>query len=257
MRWPGRKDCATGPGCWPWARLRPTRRASPRPRTVVAPQCRHHSPPTTSCALSSTTSAATRRVSRRWPRRRTRTRSPKSCGPPRQRRRRLSSPRRATISGYGDLVAAAAAGPLAVVLTGWWSSRCWPMCVPFPIAVVMVLCHRGSLLSAKLSLSGARSKSELTQLDKTTTQQSKADLVAPLTSFDWNEASPNLVVTSSIDTTCTVWDVNTAQAKTQLIAHDREVFDVGFASGTSDIFASVGADGSVRLFDLRYFIHFH
>ncbi|KAI9179295.1 hypothetical protein H9P43_005958 [Blastocladiella emersonii ATCC 22665] len=85
--------------------------------------------------------------------------------------------------------------------------------------------------------------------------QSKADLVAPLTSFDWNETAPNLVVTSSIDTTCTVWDVNTAQAKTQLIAHDREVFDVGFASGTADIFASVGADGSVRLFDLRALEH--
>ncbi|ORZ29445.1 WD40-repeat-containing domain protein [Catenaria anguillulae PL171] len=85
--------------------------------------------------------------------------------------------------------------------------------------------------------------------------QSKADLVAPLTAFDWNETSPNLVVTSSIDTTCTVWDVTTAQAKTQLIAHDREVFDVGFASGTADIFASVGADGSVRLFDLRALEH--
>ncbi|ORZ33187.1 WD40-repeat-containing domain protein [Catenaria anguillulae PL171] len=86
-------------------------------------------------------------------------------------------------------------------------------------------------------------------------RQSKADLVAPLTAFDWNETSPNLVVTSSIDTTCTVWDVTTAQAKTQLIAHDREVFDVGFASGTADIFASVGADGSVRLFDLRALEH--
>jgi len=36
-----------------------------------------------------------------------------------------------------------------------------------------------------------------------------------------------------------------------LIAHDKEVYDVAFARGT-DIFASVGADGSVRMFDLRY-----
>ncbi|KAJ3358642.1 ddb1 and cul4 associated factor 7 [Allomyces javanicus] len=85
--------------------------------------------------------------------------------------------------------------------------------------------------------------------------QAKADLVAPLTGFDWNAAAPHLVVTCSIDTTCTVWDVNSSQAKTQLIAHDRDVFDVGFAPGTADIFASVGADGSVRLFDLRALEH--
>jgi len=35
-----------------------------------------------------------------------------------------------------------------------------------------------------------------------------------------------------------------------LIAHDKEVYDMAFARGT-DVFASVGADGSVRVFDLR------
>jgi WD repeat-containing protein 68 len=40
-------------------------------------------------------------------------------------------------------------------------------------------------------------------------------------------------------------------AITQLIAHDKEVYDIAFARGT-DLFASVGADGSVRMFDLRY-----
>ncbi|KAI9230243.1 MAG: WD40-repeat-containing domain protein [Piptocephalis tieghemiana] len=83
----------------------------------------------------------------------------------------------------------------------------------------------------------------------------KTDISAPLTSFDWCEADPSLIVTSSVDTTCTVWNVETRQAKTQLIAHDREVFDVAFISGTSDIFASVGADGSVRMFDLRSLDH--
>ena len=33
-------------------------------------------------------------------------------------------------------------------------------------------------------------------------------------------------------------------------AHDKEVYDIAFACGT-EVFASVGADGSVRLFDLR------
>ena len=60
--------------------------------------------------------------------------------------------------------------------------------------------------------------------------------------------------TSSIDTTCTIWDVTTQTARTQLIAHDREVFDIAFARG-KDVFASVGADGSVRMFDLRSLEH--
>eukprot|EP00970_Alexandrium_tamarense_P009144 scaffold1803_cov195-Alexandrium_tamarense.AAC.20 len=63
-----------------------------------------------------------------------------------------------------------------------------------------------------------------------------------------------MIGTSSIDTTCTIWDVNTQTARTQLIAHDREVFDIAFSRGT-DVFASVGADGSVRMFDLRSLEH--
>ena len=75
-----------------------------------------------------------------------------------------------------------------------------------------------------------------------------SEYCAPLTSFDWNESEPSLVGTSSIDTTCTIWDLSVPAVKTQLIAHDKEVYDIAFARG-KDIFASVGADGSVRLFD--------
>ena len=92
-----------------------------------------------------------------------------------------------------------------------------------------------------------------------------SDFCAPLTSFDWNEYEPNLLGTSSIDTTCTIWGIETGQVigrtnghvKTQLIAHDKEVFDIAFseAGGGRDIFASVGADGSVRMFDLRHLEH--
>ncbi|WFD06051.1 hypothetical protein MVES1_001389 [Malassezia vespertilionis] len=78
---------------------------------------------------------------------------------------------------------------------------------------------------------------------------------APLTSFSWNAPSPNLIVTSSIDTTCTIWDLNSRVALTQLIAHDREVYDVDWCPGSADVFASVGADGSVRVFDLRNLEH--
>mmetsp|Transcript_14143 Transcript_14143/g.17171 ORF Transcript_14143/g.17171 Transcript_14143/m.17171 type:complete len:384 (+) Transcript_14143:259-1410(+) len=82
----------------------------------------------------------------------------------------------------------------------------------------------------------------------------KSEYCAPLTSFDWNETDPSLIGTSSIDTTCTIWDITTEKARTQLVAHDREVFDLAFAQG-KDIFASVGADGSVRMFDLRRLDH--
>ena len=117
--------------------------------------------------------------------------------------------------------------------------------------------------------------------------------------------------TSSIDTTCTIWGLETSQVigrvphmvtgqvKTQLIAHDKEVYDIAFskgkfwwikmnhignqitnciipfrplllyqvsnyynilfflyiAGGGRDMFASVGADGSVRMFDLRHLEH--
>lgn len=80
------------------------------------------------------------------------------------------------------------------------------------------------------------------------------DYSAPLTSFDWNQDDPTLLGTASIDTTCTIWDVEKETVKTQLIAHDKEVYDFAFNKGVFQ-FASVGADGSVRLFDLRNLQH--
>ncbi|KAG8310051.1 ddb1 and cul4 associated factor 7 [Homalodisca vitripennis] len=95
-----------------------------------------------------------------------------------------------------------------------------------------------------------------------------SDFCAPLTSFDWNEVDPNLIGTSSINTICIIWGLETSQivgrvnlvaghVKTQLIAHDKEVYDIAFsrAGGGRDMFASVGADGSVRMFDLRHLEH--
>lgn len=78
---------------------------------------------------------------------------------------------------------------------------------------------------------------------------------APITSLDWNVVQPSLIITSSIDTTCTIWDIPTLTAKTQLIAHDKEVFDVRFCANSVDVFVSCGADGSVRMFDLRSLEH--
>ncbi|OBA22556.1 WD40 repeat-like protein [Metschnikowia bicuspidata var. bicuspidata NRRL YB-4993] len=86
----------------------------------------------------------------------------------------------------------------------------------------------------------------------------------PVTSFDWNAADPSIVITLSVDTTCTVWDLSrshaagshdTAHVKTQLIAHDLEVFDVKFLHMSTNVFASVSNDGSMRAFDLRSLEH--
>ena len=67
--------------------------------------------------------------------------------------------------------------------------------------------------------------------------------------------NPALIITSSIDTTCTIWDIPSLTAKTQLIAHDKEVYDVRFCANTVDVFVSCGQDGSVRMFDLRSLEH--
>ncbi|KAL3342377.1 hypothetical protein AABB24_026411 [Solanum stoloniferum] len=76
-----------------------------------------------------------------------------------------------------------------------------------------------------------------------------SEYCAPLTSFDWNEVEPRRIGTSSIDTTCTIWDVEKGVVETQLIAHDKEVYDIAW--GEAGVLASVSADGSVRIFDLR------
>lgn len=80
------------------------------------------------------------------------------------------------------------------------------------------------------------------------------DYCAPLTSFDWNDVDTSMLGTCSIDTTCTIWDVVKMTPRTQLIAHDKEVYDIAFACG-KDVFGTVGADGSLRMFDLRSLEH--
>ena len=40
-----------------------------------------------------------------------------------------------------------------------------------------------------------------------TVQNKNSEFCAPLTSFDWNETDPKRLGTSSIDTTCTIWDI--------------------------------------------------
>lgn len=87
------------------------------------------------------------------------------------------------------------------------------------------------------------------QLERLLNNNKQSEFCAPLTSFDWNEADPKRLGTSSIDTTCTIWDIERGEVDTQLIAHDKEVYDIAW--GGLGVFATVSADGSVRVFDLR------
>ncbi|KAG5519603.1 hypothetical protein PMAC_001758 [Pneumocystis sp. 'macacae'] len=78
---------------------------------------------------------------------------------------------------------------------------------------------------------------------------------APTTSMDWNVIRREIVVTGSVDTTCVVWDIERRVAQAQLIAHDREVFDVAFLAQSANVFVTSGAEGSLRMFDLRSLEH--
>jgi WD repeat-containing protein 68 len=104
-------------------------------------------------------------------------------------------------------------------------------------------------------LTGGSRSQQYSLRERSLCSNAKGEYTAPLTSFDWSKQDPTRIVTSSVDTTCTIWDINTSQAVTQLIAHDREVFDVAWSPNSRSVFASVGADGSARSFDLRQLDH--
>eukprot|EP01125_Pyxidicula_operculata_P015831 TRINITY_DN5393_c0_g1_i1.p1 TRINITY_DN5393_c0_g1~~TRINITY_DN5393_c0_g1_i1.p1 ORF type:complete len:329 (-),score=46.99 TRINITY_DN5393_c0_g1_i1:88-1074(-) len=131
---------------------------------------------------------------------------------------------------------------------------------PYPATKIMWLPDKSSTRPDLLATTGDYLRVWKVNSDNSVEQKSllnnnkHSDFCAPLTSFDWNDSSPELIGTSSIDTTCTIWNIEREQAITQLIAHEKEVYDIAFARG-HDVFASVGADGSVRMFDLRSLEH--
>ena len=68
--------------------------------------------------------------------------------------------------------------------------------------------------------------------------------------------------TSSIDTTCTIWGLETGQVigrvnmvtgqvKTQLIAHDKEVYDIAFSKGKQNILETLDNLFSVKCESIR------
>lgn len=76
----------------------------------------------------------------------------------------------------------------------------------------------------------------------------------PLTSFDWSSVDHSKIGAASVDTTCTIYNLEKQKIETQLIAHDKAVHDIAF-SPVCNLFASVGADGSMRMFDQRNLEH--
>jgi len=130
---------------------------------------------------------------------------------------------------------------------------------PYPTTKIMWILDKNATREDLLATTGDylrlwRVHEDGVKLECLLNNNKNSDFCAPLTSFDWNEYDPHIIGTSSIDTTCTIWDVSTQQTKTQLIAHDKEVYDIAFAPNV-DLFASAGADGSVRMFDLRSLEH--
>ncbi|KAG4306096.1 hypothetical protein PORY_000084 [Pneumocystis oryctolagi] len=91
--------------------------------------------------------------------------------------------------------------------------------------------------------------------DNTSVPNYMDDSIAPTTAMDWNTIRREIVVTGSVDTTCVVWDIERQIAQAQLIAHDKEVFDVEFLAQSAYVFVSGGAEGSLRMFDLRSLEH--
>eukprot|EP00930_Biecheleria_cincta_P006569 TRINITY_DN107596_c0_g1_i1.p1 TRINITY_DN107596_c0_g1~~TRINITY_DN107596_c0_g1_i1.p1 ORF type:complete len:353 (-),score=67.67 TRINITY_DN107596_c0_g1_i1:101-1135(-) len=91
-------------------------------------------------------------------------------------------------------------------------------------------------------------------LQNTRSQKQTSQNLPPITSFDWSTVRPDKLGAASVDTTCTIWNLERQKIETQLIAHDKAVYDIAFSKQES-LFASVGADGSVRLFDQRNLEH--
>ena len=77
----------------------------------------------------------------------------------------------------------------------------------------------------------------------------------PLTNMDWNPVAPNVIACCCIDPICTIWDIEKQKIQSKILAHGSSVFDIQFKPAQQHIFATVGADSSLRLFDLRDLTH--
>ena len=79
---------------------------------------------------------------------------------------------------------------------------------------------------------------------------SKNGVEAPITSFDWSERRLDTIIACSIDTTCSIWDIQCQTLVRRFIAHEKQVFDISI-SHCPKIFATVSSDRTLRQFDSR------
>ena len=73
---------------------------------------------------------------------------------------------------------------------------------------------------------------------------------APLTSLSWKNQDSSLIGVSSLDSTVSINDINKEIEVNNLISNDKECYQINFVEATSH-FYTCGADGCIRLFDLR------
>lgn len=53
-----------------------------------------------------------------------------------------------------------------------------------------------------------------------------SEYCAPLTSMDWNVVDPSIIGTASIDTTCTIWDINKQVLKNKNFQQKTKIFSI-------------------------------
>jgi WD repeat-containing protein 68 len=92
---------------------------------------------------------------------------------------------------------------------------------------------------------------KLASTHRSTTEEVGTGYCAPLTSFDWSFQEPNLIATSSVNKKVDLWDIEENKLLDQVEAHDSKVYDVAFSRRDGQLLATVGEDGSLRLFDRR------
>ena len=85
----------------------------------------------------------------------------------------------------------------------------------------------------------------------TETQDNSPDRCSPVSSFDWSAFNTQIIAAATLDSICTIWDIDMQQPMASTRAHPSEIYDIAFSPAVMDTFITCGKDGSIRLFDMR------
>lgn len=91
---------------------------------------------------------------------------------------------------------------------------------PYPATKIMFIPDKEGTREDLLATTGDflriwKISDEGVKLQSLLNNNKNSEFCAPLTSFDWNEMDPKRLGTSSIDTTCTIWDIEKEVVDTQ------------------------------------------